>query len=109
MLNIKLTDNAIEKANQYLAEEINPDLKLRVFVVGGGCSGLTCGFTFADEVQKDDFSGSFSGLDLVVDGLSFQYLEGAIIDFKSDFEGSRFTIDIPNAESSCSCGESFSI
>jgi iron-sulfur cluster insertion protein len=104
---LTLTENAVGKIRDLLAEENNPSLKLRTFVQGGGCSGMQYGFTF-DEVQNDDdFVIDNEGVMVLIDATSMQYLNGARIDYKEDDMGSNFAIDNPNAETSCGCGSSF--
>ena len=87
----------------------NPDLRLRVFVTGGGCSGFEYGFTFDEDVEEDDTLIVNQGVTLIIDPLSFQYLNGAEVDFKEDLQGSRFVVNNPNASVTCGCGNSFSI
>jgi iron-sulfur cluster insertion protein len=106
---IEVTESAVAKIADLLAEENNPDLKLRTFVQGGGCSGMSYGFTF-DEIQnEDDFEIKKPGLSILVDSMSMQYLTGATIDYKEDLMGSQFVIQNPNAETTCGCGSSFSV
>lgn len=105
---IELTENAKNKVNSLLLEENNPRVKLRVFVQGGGCSGMQYGFTFDEEQNDDDFVLEFNGVNILVDSMSSQYLQGAKIDYKEDLMGSSFSIDNPNAQTSCGCGSSFS-
>ena len=102
------TDAAAEKVKQLIDEEGNPNLKLRVFVSGGGCSGFQYGFTFDEEVAEDDTSMVKNGVTLLIDPMSFQYLVGAEIDYTEGLEGSQFVIKNPNATSTCGCGSSFS-
>ena len=102
------TDSAAAKVADLIAEEGNPDLKLRVFVQGGGCSGFQYGFTFDEAVNEDDTSFEKHGVTLLVDSMSFQYLVGAEIDYKEDINGSQFVIKNPNATTTCGCGSSFS-
>ena len=102
------TDNAAAKVADLIAEEGNPELKLRVFVQGGGCSGFQYGFTFDDAVNEDDTLFEKNGVTLLVDSMSFQYLVGAEIDYKEDINGSQFVIKNPNATTTCGCGSSFS-
>jgi len=102
------TDSAAAKVADLIAEEGNPDLKLRVFVQGGGCSGFQYGFTFDDAVNEDDTAFDKNGVTLLVDSMSFQYLVGAEIDYKEDINGSQFVIKNPNATTTCGCGSSFS-
>jgi len=103
------TSNAASKVSELIAEEGNPDLKLRVYVSGGGCSGFQYGFSFEDAVSEDDTMVEKDGVTLLVDPASLQYLAGAEIDYQEGLEGSRFIIKNPNASSSCSCGSSFSV
>ena len=102
------TDSAAAKVADLIAEEGNPELKLRVFVQGGGCSGFQYGFTFDDAVNEDDTLFEKNGVMLLVDSMSFQYLVGAEIDYKEDINGSQFVIKNPNAQTTCGCGSSFS-
>lgn len=102
------TDNAVAKVADLIAEEGNPDLKLRVFVQGGGCSGFQYGFTFDEISNDDDMIVEKGGVQLLIDAMSFQYLAGAEIDYKEDLTGSQFVIRNPNASSTCGCGSSFS-
>ena len=102
------TDSAAAKVADLIAEEGNPELKLRVFVQGGGCSGFQYGLTFDDAVNEDDTLFEKNGVTLLVDSMSFQYLVGAEIDYKEDINGSQFVIKNPNAQTTCGCGSSFS-
>lgn len=102
------TDAAAVKVRELIDEEGNPELKLRVFVTGGGCSGFQYGFTFDEEVSEDDTQLQKNGVTLLIDPMSFQYLVGAEIDFTEGLEGSQFVIKNPNATSTCGCGSSFS-
>jgi iron-sulfur cluster insertion protein len=105
---ITISETAIAKLQDILIEENNPDLKLRVFVQGGGCSGMSYGFTL-DEVQnEDDWDLEISGVKVLVDSMSGGYLQGAEVDYKEDNYGSSFTIKNPNAQTTCGCGSSFS-
>ena len=103
------TDAAAGKVGELIKEEANPNLKLRVFVSGGGCSGFQYGFTFDEDVADDDTIVEREGVSLVVDPMSFQYLAGAEVDYQEGLEGSRFVIKNPNATTTCGCGSSFSI
>ena len=103
------TDSAAAKVKDLLIDEGNPELKLRVFVQGGGCSGFQYGFTFDETVNEDDTVLDKDGVQLLVDPMSFQYLVGAEIDYKEDIEGSQFVIRNPNASTTCGCGSSFSV
>lgn len=109
MQQLTITDSAITKINDLLAEENNPNLKLRTFVQGGGCSGFQYGFTFDEDQNEDDFLIEKNGAKILVDAMSMQYLEGAVIDYKEDLMGASFSIQNPNAQSTCGCGSSFSI
>ncbi|NHQ88614.1 MULTISPECIES: iron-sulfur cluster insertion protein ErpA [Iodobacter] len=103
------TDSAAEKVRDLIIEEGNPDLKLRVFVTGGGCSGFQYGFTFDEIMNEDDTPVEKNGVTLLVDPMSYQYLVGAEIDYVESLEGSQFTIKNPNASTTCGCGSSFSV
>lgn len=103
------TDSAAAKVRQLIEEEGNTDLKLRVFVSGGGCSGFQYGFTFDEVVNEDDTVMEKSGVQLLIDPMSFQYLMGAEIDYQEGLEGAQFVIKNPNAVSTCGCGSSFSV
>ncbi len=105
---LEFTTNAASKVLELIKEEDNQDLKLRVYVQGGGCSGFQYGFTFDEEQQEDDTAVDKDGVRLLVDPMSFQYLIGAKIDYKDDMEGARFIINNPNASTTCGCGSSFS-
>ena len=106
---IIFTDSAAAKVADLVAEEGNPDLKLRVFVQGGGCSGFQYGFTFDEIVNEDDTTMVKNGVQLLIDSMSYQYLVGAEIDYKDDLEGAQFVIRNPNAQTTCGCGSSFSV
>ncbi len=106
---IIFTTNAINKVRQLIEEEGNLDLKLRVFITGGGCSGFQYGFTFDEMINADDFVVEKDGVKFLIDSMSYQYLAGAEIDYVDSFEGSQFTIKNPNASTTCGCGSSFSI
>lgn len=103
------TANAANKVKTLIIEEGNPELKLRVFITGGGCSGFQYGFTFDEELAEDDTLIERDGVALVIDPMSYQYLEGAEVDYQEGLEGSRFVINNPNATTTCGCGSSFSI
>jgi len=103
------TDSAANKVKELITEEGNPELKLRVFVTGGGCSGFQYGFTFDEEVAEDDTAMEKNGVTLLVDPMSYQYLVGAEIDYTEGLEGSQFVIRNPNATTTCGCGSSFSV
>ncbi len=102
------TDNAAAKVSELIAEEGNPNLKLRVYVTGGGCSGFQYGFTFDEEISEDDTQVEKNGVTVLIDAMSIQYLTGAQIDYKDDLNGSQFVIRNPNATTTCGCGSSFS-
>ncbi len=102
------TDSAAAKVKELIEEEGNPDLKLRVFVTGGGCSGFQYGFQFDELVNDDDTTMEKNGVTLLIDPMSFQYLVGAEIDYQEGLEGAQFVIKNPNATSTCGCGSSFS-
>ena len=106
---IGFTDAAAQKLKSLIEEEKNPRLMLRVFVSGGGCSGFQYGFEFDENAGDDDIKVDKSGVTLVVDAMSAQYLSGATVDYEEGLEGSRFVINNPNATSTCGCGASFSI
>ncbi|MDH5536538.1 MAG: iron-sulfur cluster insertion protein ErpA [Betaproteobacteria bacterium] len=102
------TDSAAGKVRQLIEEEGNANLKLRVFVQGGGCSGFQYGFTFDEDVSEDDTRMEKGGVTLLIDPMSMQYLAGAEIDYQENMEGAQFVIKNPNASSTCGCGSSFS-
>lgn len=106
---MNFTQNAVNKVKALIEEEGNPDLKLRVFITGGGCSGFQYGFTFDEIINEDDLVIEKDSVKLLVDSMSYQYLVGAEIDYVDSFEGSQFTIKNPNATTTCGCGSSFSI
>ena len=105
---LDFTTAAAGKVAELIEEEANDELKLRVYVQGGGCSGFQYGFTFDEEQQEDDTAVDRDGVRLLVDPMSFQYLIGAKIDYKDDLDGARFIINNPNASTTCGCGSSFS-
>jgi iron-sulfur cluster insertion protein len=105
---IQLADNAVTKLREIIMEEGDPNLNLRVFVQGGGCSGMQYGFTF-DEIQnEDDFNFEFDGIKVLVDSVSIQYLQDAEIRYEESDMGNSFVIKNPNAQTTCGCGSSFS-
>jgi len=106
---INLSSRAVKKVQELVAEEENNDLKLRVFITGGGCSGFQYGFTFDEIAAEDDTAVEVDGVTLLVDPMSFQYLVGSEVDYTEGLEGSRFVISNPNATTTCGCGSSFSI
>ena len=103
------TDSAAAKVRELIDEEGNPELKLRVFINGGGCSGFQYGFTFEEDVNDDDTKVEKGGVTLLIDPLSFQYLVGAEIDYTEGLQGSQFVIKNPNAKTTCGCGSSFGV
>ena len=103
------SDSAVEKVRELLIEEGSPELKLRVFVQGGGCSGFQYGFTFDEITNDDDTTMTKNGVSLLIDSMSYQYLLGAEIDYKEDLQGAQFVIKNPNATTTCGCGSSFSV
>ncbi len=104
-----ITESAKVKILDLLLEEGNPNLSLRTFVQGGGCSGFSYGFTFDEVTNEDDFEIPLEKFKVLVDAMSMQYLQGASIDYKDDLSGSQFVITNPNAQSTCGCGSSFSV
>lgn len=106
---INITEKAKEKITDLLIDENTPGVFLRTYVQGGGCSGMQYGFTFDTVKNEDDFVVEVGNFDVVIDSMSFQYLEGATIDYKQELMESRFVIQNPNATGSCGCGSSFSI
>ena len=105
---IVFTDAAATKVSELIAEENNPNLKLRVFISGGGCSGFQYGFTFDEAIEDGDSQVENQGVTLLIDPMSVQYLMGAEIDYKEDLQGAQFIIRNPNAQTTCGCGQSFS-
>ena len=103
------SDAAASKVRSLIEEEGNPDLKLRVFVSGGGCSGFQYGFTFDEVTNEDDTAMEKNGVTLLIDPMSYQYLVGAEIDYQEGLEGAQFVIKNPNAQTTCGCGSSFSV
>lgn len=106
---IEITDSAKTKITELLQEENDPDLKLRTFVQGGGCSGFQYGFTFDNEQNEDDFEFELGEYKMLVDSMSMQYMTGAVIDYKDDLMGASFSIKNPQAQTTCGCGSSFSV
>lgn len=106
---LTFTDAAAAKVKGLIEEEQNPNLKLRVYITGGGCSGFSYGFTFDETLADDDTVVDKNGVTLLVDPMSFQYLVGAKIDYLEDLQGARFVIENPNATTTCGCGSSFSV
>jgi iron-sulfur cluster insertion protein len=106
---IKISDTVVGKVSEMLAEEGDPNLQLRIFVTGGGCSGFQYGFAFDDEKKEDDVRVVKGPITVVVDAMSLQYLMGAEIDYEDKLDGARFVIRNPNAASTCGCGSSFNV
>lgn len=106
---LKISEGAVARVRELLAEKGEPGLRLRVFIQGGGCSGFQYGFQFEEEEGEDDVAIERGGVRVVVDMLSLQYLGGAEIDYLDDIMGSRFLVNNPNAQTTCGCGSSFSI
>ena len=104
-----ISESVVAKVSELIAEEGDPNLRLRIFVTGGGCSGFQYGFAFDDEAKADDVEVDKGAIKVVVDAMSLQYLTGATIDYEDSLEGSRFVIKNPNASSTCGCGSSFSV
>ena len=106
---IQMTDAAANKVQSLISEEENPELKLRVYITGGGCYGFQYGFTFDEKINEGDTVIEKNGVSMVIDGMSLQYLVGGVVDYVEGLEGSRFLVSNPNATSTCGCGSSFSI
>ena len=106
---VVFTDAAATKVGELIEEEQNPELKLRVFISGGGCSGFQYGFTFDENIEDGDSEVENQGVTLVIDPMSVQYLMGAEIDYKEDLQGAQFIIRNPNASTTCGCGSSFTV
>ena len=106
---IRLSDNAVRKVRDLVSGEENPDLKLRVYITGGGCSGFQYGFTFDEASAEDDMVIEKDGVTALVDSMSYQYLMGSEVDYTEGLEGSKFVVNNPNATTTCGCGASFSI
>ena len=106
---LNLTDSAAQKVRRLREEEGDNNLMLRVYVTGGGCSGFSYGFNFANEMNEDDANFDNGDVTLVIDSLSYQYLQGSTVDYTEGLEGARFIVQNPNATTTCGCGSSFSI
>jgi iron-sulfur cluster insertion protein len=106
---LQVTENAVTKVQSLKLEEDNEELKLRVYVTGGGCSGFQYGFSFEDVMAEDDTAVTRGGVTVLIDSLSYQYLAGSTVDYEEGLMGSRFLITNPNASTTCGCGASFSI
>ena len=107
--NVAFSTRAAHRVSQLIREECNEQLKLRVFVTGGGCSGFSYGFTFDEAVEEDDSVVKRDGVWMLIDSMSYPYLEGSEIDYREDLHGSQFVVINPNAATTCGCGNSFSI
>ena len=107
-MDINITESAQEKIKEILVEENNSNLKLRMFVQGGGCSGMSYGFSLDEDKNEDDFEIPAGSSSVLVDSMSLQYITGATVDYIEDLQGSRFSISNPQAKTSCGCGSSFS-
>ena len=107
--NIIFTDSAATRAAKLIEEEADKDIKLRVYIAGGGCSGFSYGFAFDKKNKDGDFNTKNKGVTLAIDPMSYQYLEGSTIDYIEDLQGSRFIVQNPNAKTTCGCGSSFSV
>ena len=107
---ITVTDSAIEKLKEIIKEEDDPNIKVRMFISGGGCSGMQYGFTLEDQpANEDDFDLEVApGVHMLVDAMSGQYVQGAEVDWQESVQGAQFAIKNPNAQTSCGCGSSFS-
>jgi len=105
---MNIAESAVTRLRELRSEENNPDLKFRVFVQGGGCSGMSYGFTFDEEQNDDDFDFQFDDLTVLVDSMSMEYLRDASIEFREDAMGASFVIENPQAQTTCGCGSSFS-
>ena len=108
-MSITVTQAASNKVRQLIEEEENQELKLRVFVTGGGCSGFQYGFTFDETQKENDMAIEQDGVKILIDSLSFQYLMGSEVDYTEGLQGSRFIINNPQAKTTCGCGSSFSV
>lgn len=106
---IVLSERAAQKVRALLEAEPNAELKLRVFITGGGCSGFSYGFTFDEEVAEDDAVVERDGVTMLVDAMSYQYLMGSEVDYREDLQGAQFVVTNPNATATCGCGNSFAI
>lgn len=106
---LQVSASAAHKVRSLVDEEANPDLKLRVFVTGGGCAGFQYGFTFDEIAAEDDALIEKDGITVLVDPLSYEYLAGAEVDYEEGLQGSKFVIKNPNATTTCGCGSSFSV
>jgi len=108
-VDVKFTDAAANKVKALITEENNPNLKLRLYISGGGCSGFQYGFSFDEKVTDGDVIVENDGVALVIDPMSIQYLMGSEVDYIDNLEGSQFVVRNPNASTTCGCGSSFSV
>ena len=106
---IKMTDSAARKVKSLIDEEENNQLKLRVYITGGGCAGFSYGFSFDEDIKEGDTIVTKDEVTMLVDSLSIQYLAGSEVDYTEGLQGARFVINNPNAETTCGCGSSFSV
>ena len=106
---VAFSDAAARKVKRLIEEENNPNLRLRIYISGGGCSGFQYGFTFDEDSSEDDIAVTNEGVTLLIDPLSFQYLMGAEVDYSENLQGAQFVIRNPNAATTCGCGSSFSV
>lgn len=106
---IAFSSNAARKVKGLIEDEGNDNLKLRVYITGGGCAGFSYGFSFDETIKEDDTVISTDGVTLVVDPMSVQYLAGSEVDYTEGLQGSRFVVHNPNATTTCGCGSSFSV
>lgn len=106
---LEVSSSAVAKVRSLVEEEGNPDLKLRVYITGGGCSGFQYGFAFDEVAAEDDAVVEQEGVKVLVDAMSYPYLMGARVDYREDLQGAKFVVENPNAASTCGCGSSFSI
>lgn len=106
---VVFTKSAALKVKELIEEEQNPELKLRIYITGGGCSGFQYGFTFDENVEEGDSITETEGVSLLIDPISYQYLNTAEIDYKEDLQGAQFVVRNPNATTTCGCGSSFSV
>lgn len=106
---VVFTDSAAQKVKELIEEEANPELKLRIYITGGGCSGFQYGFTFDESIENGDSITENEGVKLLIDPISYQYLTQAEIDYKEDLQGAQFVVRNPNATTTCGCGSSFSV
>lgn len=106
---VAFTEAAAAKVKALVAEEGNDNLKLRVYITGGGCSGFQYGFKFDEEIEEGDTVVEKNGATMLVDSMSMQHLNGSEIDYYEGLDGARFVVNNPNAASTCGCGSSFSV